>query len=460
MNYYRKTIDNTANDVKLKMQIGALTLKLSENNGNISSNLSKINTNTSDISNNYNFTQINKKKSEFNTSLIDTNRDNIASNLTTLNNIDNDLISLRGRINTHQNDIQNIYSNINAIKENNLKISNEVFNDTYDIINQSFNFNENKHSYQLFEKVIENNMVSGELIINTIINYKYDNLKNDLNRLTHLYQFHDDEDNLFYSITLDNHDFSTSNFDKNILNVSDNFCFNIDNKDKIKIVLSLTRINEWGSGTINLQMIDNNNSINIIYKEKTDISNKFDKNDKKLKDIDDKISSNNNLISNNFTSILPLKSDYVIDNIWLFNLNSNKDLNFKSNIKKILVYENNIDYQFKPNSFIEINESIAYKYNNIKLYYYVLKETYVLMDQNDIILDEFNFNIKSKGFIFNNLHIYDNQYFFKVQSNITTLKLKVYLERINYDNDMEFNLQLNSDHQSNFVCLKYFKYTS
>ena len=302
-------------------------------------------------------------------------------------------------------------------------------------------------------------MVSGELIINAVINYKYDNLKNDLNRLTHLYQFYDDKDNLFYSITLDNHDFSTSNFDKNILNVSDNFCFNIDNKDQIKIVLSLTRINEWGTGNIDLQMIDNN-YINIIYNQKTDISNKFDKNDKKLKDIDDKISSNNNLISNNFTSILPLKSNYVIDNIWLFNLNSNKDLNFKSDIKKILVYENNIDYQFKPNSFIEINESIAYKYDNIKLYYYVLKEKYILMDQNDTILDEFNFNIKSKGFIFNNLHIYDNQYFFKVQSNITTLKLKVYLERINYDNDTEFNLQLNSDYQSNFVCLKYFKYTS
>ena len=479
MNYYRKTIDNTANDVKLKMQIGALTLKLSENNRNISSNTSLIDTNKNnissntslidtnvsdissntslidtnknnissntslidtnknnistlktDVSNNYNFTQINKKKSEFNTSLIDTNRDNIASNLT----------------------------KINAIEENNLKISDEVFNNRYDIINQNFNFNKNTHSYQLFEKVIENNMVSGELIINTIINYKYDNLVNDINRLTHLYEFFDDKNVLFYSITLDNHDFGVkSNSDENILNVNDNFCFNLNNKNNIKLVLSLTRINEWGTGDINLQMIDNN-YINIIYKEKTDISDKFDENDKKIKAIDDKISSNNNLISNNFTSILPLKSNYVIDNILLFNLNSNKDINFKSNINRILVYETNIFYQFKPNSFIEINESIAYKYDNIKLYYYVLKETYILMDQNDTILDEFSFNIKSKGFIFNNLSIYDNIYFFKVQSNITTLKLKVYLERINYDNDTEFNLKLNSDHQSNFVCLKYFKY--
>ena len=450
MNYYRKPINKTVDDVKLKMQIGSLILKLSENDENISSNTSDIS--KTDISSNL-------SKINTNTSLIDTNRDNISSNLTTLNNIDIDLVSLRGRINTHQNDIQNINSNINAIEENNLKISDEVFNNRYDIINQSFNFNKNKHSYKLFKKVFENNMVSGELIINTIINYKYDNLENDLNRLTHLYQFHNDKNELFYSITLDNHDFGVpSNSDKNILNVSDNFCFNINNKDKIKLVLSLSRINEWGTGSINLEMIDNN-SINIIYKEKTNVSYKFDENDKKIKAIDDKISSNNNLISNNFTSILPSKSNYVIDNIWLFNLNSNKDINFKSDIKKILVYENNIDYQFKVNSFIEINESTAYKYDNIELYYYVLKEKYILMDQNDTILDEFNFNIKSKGFIFNNLHIYDNQYFFKVQSNITTLKLKVYLERINYDNDTEFDLQLNSNYQSNFVCLKYFKYT-
>ena len=422
MNYYRKPVNKAIDDIKLKMQIGALTLKLSENNGNISSNLSKINTNTSDISN---------------------SKTDISSNLS--------------KINTNTLDISSNLGKINAIENNNnLKISDEVFNNRYDIINQSFNFNENSHSYKLFEKVMK--ISTGELIINAVINYKYNNLKNDLNRLTHLYQFYNDKDELFYSITLDNHDFSTSNFDENILNVSDNFCFNLESdKNNIKIVLLLTRINEWGTGNINLQMIDNN-YINIIYNQKTDISNKFNEHNQKIKVINDKISSNNNLISNNFTSILPLKSNYIIDNIWLFNL-LDKDINFKSDIKKILIYENNIDYQFKVNSFIELNESIAYKYDNIKLYYYVLKETYVLMDQNDTILDEFNFNIKSKGFIFNNLHIYDNQYFFKVQSNITTLKLKVYLERISYDNDVEFDLQLNSDHQSNFVCLKYFKYT-
>ena len=35
MNYYRKPINKTVDDIKLKMQIAALTLKLSENNNKI-----------------------------------------------------------------------------------------------------------------------------------------------------------------------------------------------------------------------------------------------------------------------------------------------------------------------------------------------------------------------------------------------------------------------------------------
>ena len=35
MNYYRKPINKVVDDVKLKMQLGALTLKISENNNRI-----------------------------------------------------------------------------------------------------------------------------------------------------------------------------------------------------------------------------------------------------------------------------------------------------------------------------------------------------------------------------------------------------------------------------------------
>ena len=66
MNYYRKPIDKIVNDVKLKMQLAALTLKISENNdkiddlievdknikNDVSSNTSKIDMNENDISSN------------------------------------------------------------------------------------------------------------------------------------------------------------------------------------------------------------------------------------------------------------------------------------------------------------------------------------------------------------------------------------------------------------------------
>ena len=110
---------------------------------------------------------------------------------------------------------------------------------------------------------------------------------------------------------------------------------------------------------LNVKM-SNENSINIIYTEKIGIQKKFDENDEQLTELKENISNNNNLIKNNFTSILPLKTNYVIDNIWLFGLNFVKDINFKSNINKFLVYENNIIYDFKIGSIIQLDESIVY----------------------------------------------------------------------------------------------------
>ena len=444
MNYYRKTVNNTANEIKLEIQIGALTVKINENinkindllevdkniKNNISSNLTKIGDNETNISSNAtkigdnetnissnltkiddnetnissNATKIGDNETNISSNLtkIDENETNISSNATKIGDNETNISSNLTKIDDNETNISsnatkigdnetNISSNltkigdnetnislnlekINSIKQNNLKISNNVFNDKYDIEKQLFSFNKNVHSYKLFEKVFEYDFnTDGELIINTIINYKYDNLKNDINRLTHLYEFFDDKNVLFYSITLDNHDFGIpSNSDKNISNIDNNFCFNINNMNNIKLVLSLTRINQWGNGNIKLKMIDDN-YINIAYKVKTDISNKFDENDKKIKILDEKVSVNNTLMGNNFNSLLPLKSNYITNNIWLFNLD-NKDINLIYNIQKFVVYENKIIYNFKIGSFIELNESCLYLLDSLKNFYFILKK--------------------------------------------------------------------------------------
>ena len=61
MNYYRKSIDKTVNDVELKMIIGALTLKLSENINKID-DLVKVNKDIKqDIADNLNLINSNKE---------------------------------------------------------------------------------------------------------------------------------------------------------------------------------------------------------------------------------------------------------------------------------------------------------------------------------------------------------------------------------------------------------------
>ena len=75
MNYYRKTVDNVVDNVKLKMQIGALTVKISENinkindllevdkdiKKDIADNSNSIKNMNKDITNNFNRISINEK---------------------------------------------------------------------------------------------------------------------------------------------------------------------------------------------------------------------------------------------------------------------------------------------------------------------------------------------------------------------------------------------------------------
>ena len=106
MNYYRKPINNTVNDVKLKMQIGALTVKITEKINKINDllevdknikkdivdNSNNIETINKDVTNNHNRISINEKSIKFKTDTINSNINEIKSTLT---NIENDLSNFK-----------------------------------------------------------------------------------------------------------------------------------------------------------------------------------------------------------------------------------------------------------------------------------------------------------------------------------------------------------------------------
>ena len=112
-------------------------LLINTNKSNISDNLSLINTNKSNITNNYNISQINKKKSEFNTTLID-------------NNINN--------INSIKNDIENYYNLkdiiIIDVQKTNIAETIDINNHKFIIIQSSLNNNFKKYSYLEFDSSI------------------------------------------------------------------------------------------------------------------------------------------------------------------------------------------------------------------------------------------------------------------------------------------------------------------
>ena len=134
MNYYRKPINKTVNDVKLKMQIAALTLKLSENNNkvddllnvdknikkDVSDNLNLINSNIENISKSDD--EIYKKSL-----LITSNKNSIYGHKKRLDVIEGDtrniplnsteIVNIKYNLSNIENSVKNYNTDINKIPD-------------------------------------------------------------------------------------------------------------------------------------------------------------------------------------------------------------------------------------------------------------------------------------------------------------------------------------------------------
>ena len=250
MNYYRKQINKVVNDVKLKMQLGALTLKLSENNkkiddligvdknikNDISTNSGKINNNSSTISTNFKQISVNTGDISSNLGKINTNTDNISSNSSQINTNTSNISSNSSQINTNTS---NISSNLKQIDTNTTDISTNLekidnftqyilqsgkdFEEKYTIEKQIFRFNRDKHFYTMFEKEIEFDFTKNSLLfVKNHMYYKYDDLSNDYHRLQHEYNIYDDENNLIHKYLFNK---DTYYDDENpILHTNEDFC--------------------------------------------------------------------------------------------------------------------------------------------------------------------------------------------------------------------------------------------
>ena len=350
--YYRKPINKVVNDFKFKMQLGALTLKLNENNKKIY-DLIGVDKNI-------------KKDISTNSDLIDTNTSSISSNSSKLNNI-----------------------------ENNLILVDDIYNETFPISRFSVTYKDNRIFYTQF---YSNFTTNGIIKINAKYNYVYD----ENYTLKHVYRFFNNRIQ-FKKIELDhdrssnviNDKFEIQGIDSNRIDIAVYYENNTDSK-KIELV---------GNNTIQINYIENNSKLDmnknnissnkglietnasdisdnsgLISTNTSSISSNFKKigdNTSDISDNSDKIGINTGSIASNLKKMNDNKEDiislqtsnikafYNLDQIFIYDIengyqNVDKDNHFH-------IFEKEITYNFTKNSYLEIALKVLTEISNYVL---------------------------------------------------------------------------------------------
>ena len=240
------------------------SLKINNNENNISSNLSKINNNENNISTNLGKIENNENNISSNLSKIGDNENNISSNLLKINNNENNISSNLLKINNNENNISSnlgkIDANKNDISTNLIKInSNEddILNNLSEInylkSNSSKSYLKNVYNIlfydrktqvsfrnYFFERVFDVNAAINDFIeMSFKISLQYENISERAYVKT-LYELFDENDNSLYIKSVNNNDYS---YYSNKIFIDENIFYNFT-KDvkKIKFVIKFQMI--------------------------------------------------------------------------------------------------------------------------------------------------------------------------------------------------------------------------
>ena len=396
--YYRKTVNKVTNDVKLKMQLGALTLKLSENNNKID-DLIGVDINI-------------KKDVSSNTSKIDTNTSNI-------------------------DEIKDDLSNIDLNSGNKFSIENFFM---YDIeIENSYKLDKDKTSFSIFKYTLEDDFKKDSILeIDCRLLYRYNNY-NHIGLLHHIFKLYDDNDNMFY----DYKSLMTNSGDNLRNDVKQNDVFYVklnDDYKMIKIELILSLINDVNNTTVVDCKIYNtykSNFLSVKYYKKINL---ISVNNNNLGDLENSVLSNKNNISTNLIKINSNEDD-ILSNLNEINyLKNNKS--YLKNVYNILFYNNNEQISFKDeifyekvfdidasiNDFIEMKFKIELEYRNINDRNYV-KNIYEIFDEDDNSLYIKSVSNNDYSYYSNKMFI-DENIFYNFNKNVKKIKFVIKFQKL------------------------------
>ena len=398
--YYRKTVNKVVNDVKLKTQIGALTLKLSENNKKID-DLIGVDRNI-------------KKDVSSNTGKIDTNTSNI-------------------------DEIKDDLSNIDFNSGNKYSIENFFI---YNIeIENNYILNKDKKSFSIFKYTLEDDFKKDSILeIDCRLLYRYKNY-NHIGLLHHIFKLYDVNDNMFYEYKS-----LKTNAGDNLRNdIKQNDFFYMKLNDdykiiKIELILSLIDgVSNTTSAECKLYNTYKSNFLNIKYYKKINLISV----NNNLGDLENNILTNKNDISTNLIKINS-NEDIILTNLNEINyLKNNKSTQYLKNVYNISFYdektqisfiENDIFYEkvfdidANINNFIEMKFKIELEYQDTDDRHYV-KSIYEIFDENDNRL--YIKSISNNEYLyFSNKLIIDENIFYNFNMNIKKIKFVIKFQKL------------------------------
>ena len=390
MDYYRKPINKVANDIKLKMQLGALTLKLSENNKKID-NLIGVDKNI-------------KKDVSSNTTKIDTNTSNI-------------------------DEIKDDLSNIDFNSGNKYSIENFFM---YDIeLEESYKLSKDTRNFSIFKYTLNGDFKKDSILeIDCRLLYQYTNY-NNIGLLQHIFKLYDNDDTMFYNYK----SLITNSGDNRLNDLKQNDVFYVklnDNYDVIKIELILSLIDSVNNATVDCKIYNayNSNFLSIKYYKKINLISV----NNNLGDLENTILTNKNDISTNLIKINSNEDDILSISSDINYLKSNKS--YLKNIYNILFYDEKTQVDFKNlfyekifninasvNDFIEIDFKMLLEYENINEKIYV-NTSYEILDENNNSLYISTVNNNDYQYFSNKLSIKEN-IFYNFTKNVKNIKFRI-----------------------------------
>ena len=367
--YYRGLI-NSLNDVKYKLQLASMTLKINENKNNITGI-------KNDISGINNFSE-----------KINDNETNISNNLTKTNDNDDDIDEIKLNLNNIKNDLSDFKINYSI---QNLFI--------YNIdLERNYTSNKDNPEFSIFSYNLEDDFKSNSILeVNCKILYNYTTY-NNIGTLIHVFKLYDKKNELIheYKNLKSNSGDNLSAF----LNQNDLFYVELNDNYSIIKIESILSILDNITKSVSCKLLNTFKS-NFLYIKHYKKINTLSVNNN-LTDLVNDISSNLSKINNNSSDIssnlikINSNEDDILYNLSeISNIKNNKFTQYLKNVYNILFYDKRTQINFrnlfyekiftidaKQNDFIEINLKMLLEYENINERIYV-NTIYEIFDENN-----------------------------------------------------------------------------